>query len=189
MAVGVAGFDTKAVEAPRTRRFHLEGLGSRDGLAFVCKDGAGVERRDVGHMVGMRVGEEEQAQVEAVRGDEVEHRLRCRTGVEGDGVLRLWVPDEVGVHGHVAPRRVELREAIEGYIRGKPGIVGHRDQRRCVQLQRSGECGQRSVVHLAVLGSTQGFDAHSGLGGEHFIGKAEAALGFGDHIIEKVFEG
>jgi len=58
-----------------------------------------------------------------------------------------------------------------------------------MELERC-RCGaDRGIIDGAALDGLKGFNANSCLRGEVVIAEAEAALGFVDHVVEKVFEG
>ena len=72
--------------------------------------------RDV---VAMRVGEINVLQRQPALLDLVDQRLCVAAGIERRGELRLLVPDQIGVHGHVSISRVGHEETGIGRANGR----------------------------------------------------------------------
>ena len=139
-------------------------------------------------VIRMRVREEDQAEVEAVLLDEVDHRPSIGSGVKSDRILRFGVPHEVGIHRHVVIGRVELRQALQRDRRRPPVAVRHRDESQTIKLKVWRDLAEQLVIHRAGFCGGNIFDADASLGGEISIAEAKSAHGLGDDIIEKVFE-
>jgi hypothetical protein len=58
-----------------------------------------------------------------------------------------------------------------------------------MQAQNRGNLCQDGIIHGTAFGCCDSFGAHTGLRGQFSLAEAEAAHGFTDDIIEKIFEG
>jgi hypothetical protein len=58
-----------------------------------------------------------------------------------------------------------------------------------MQAQNWGNLCQHGIIHLTSFGCGHGFGAHASLCSHLSLAEAEAAHGFTDDIIEKIFEG
>ena len=145
-------------------------MGVRPGFQGVAEDvlaaGAESEAVEVGDVVGVGVGDEDEFEGEAVVFDEFDDGVGVGAGVEGGGAFGGGVPDDVSVDGHVAEQGVEAGEA--GHFDGarEPGVLGEGDEGGAVEVEDGGEGEEGGGIGGAVFGGLEEGEGDAGGGGE-----------------------
>ena len=91
--------------------------------------------RQVRDMIGMRVGEQNQFHAQAFLCRQPQHIATVRAGIERGRMLCFRIPHQIGIHGHSAVIRAELRQAVEIFqLVGFPFARAKIDKRICIEI-------------------------------------------------------
>src|SRR5438552_9764810 len=151
---------------------------TRDGFASRSKNictGLFAETREVCDLVGMRVGEENQTNIQFVVLREPNHFLGISAGIEGRRDTVSRVPDEVRVNGHAVIIGVELRETIERFdFLWMPFALRKFPQGSAVQAKNRRNAQQRRFIEIAVAQLAYCLRSDTSFFGQFRIGNAQA---------------
>lgn len=193
MTVSGAGFDTERAEGPGSGAIDREGLRFGPGFVEVAVDvmaaGAQPEAVKVGDVIGVGVRDEDAVQCQTTIFKEFDDGAGVCAGVEGCGAFRGWIPDDVGVNGHVAKGGIETGETSHFDGSGEPRVFGEGDEGGAVEVEGGSEGKKGGWIRGATLGVGESFRRDLGSLGQGGVRQTHAALGFGKDIIEEVFEG